>query len=56
MKLASQSQRVQIRHQQGIENNETCIHCHKGIAHKDVWKEMQQEIEQESEPDFDIQF
>jgi cytochrome c-type protein NapC len=56
MKLASQSQRVQTRHQQGIENNETCIDCHKGIAHKDVWKEMQQEKEQESEPDFDIQF
>ncbi len=55
MNSESQSQRAQTRHQQGIENNETCIDCHKGIAHKDVWKEMQQEKEQESAPDFDLQ-
>lgn len=56
MKAASQSQRARTRHEEAIKNKETCIDCHKGIAHKDVYKEMQKEKEQESAPDFDMQF
>lgn len=55
MKAASQSQRAQTRHKQGRADNQTCIDCHKGIAHKDVYKEMQKEKEQESAPDFSLE-
>jgi len=45
MKASSQSRRAQKRHKEGEQTNKTCIDCHKGIAHKNVWKEMQQEKE-----------
>ncbi|MDT8452867.1 MAG: NapC/NirT family cytochrome c [Gammaproteobacteria bacterium] len=54
MNLMAQSQRARTRHEQATENGETCIDCHKGIAHKDVYKEIQKEKEQEAEPDFGL--
>lgn len=54
MNLMAQSQRARTRHEQAPENGETCIDCHKGIAHKDVYKEIQKEKEQEAEPDFGL--
>ena len=53
MKASSQSQRAQKRHIEGDRDNKTCIDCHKGIAHRNVWKEMQQEKEKEEEADGD---
>jgi len=55
MKAASQSRRARTQHQEARENHQTCIECHKGIAHKDVYKEMEKEKEQETEPDFNLQ-
>lgn len=54
MDAMAQSQRARTRHAQAAEKGETCIDCHKGIAHKDVYKEMQKEKEQEAEPDFGL--
>ncbi len=54
MNLMAQSQRSRTRHQRAFDNNLTCIECHKGIAHKDVYKEIQKEKEQKSEPDFSL--
>jgi cytochrome c-type protein NapC len=54
MNLMAQSQRARTRHEQATENGETCIDCHKGIAHKDVSKEIQKEKEQAAEPDFGL--
>ncbi len=34
MELASQNQRAARAHQQGSQQGQTCINCHKGIAHK----------------------
>jgi len=55
MRSSLQSQRAQTRHKQAREENQTCIDCHKGIAHKDVSKEIEAEKEQESEPDFSLE-
>lgn len=41
MNLAEQEKRAQRFHKEAPENNETCIDCHQGIAHKlpDGWEE-----------------
>ena len=53
--LEAQSPRARKRHQQAIAENKTCIDCHQGIAHKDVYKAMLKKQEAESEPDFDME-
>lgn len=55
MNSEKQSKRAQTRHKQGVAEKLTCIDCHKGIAHRNVWKEMQEEKEQASEPDFGLE-
>jgi len=49
MNLSLQKQRAQTQHRDAEQNNETCIDCHKGIAHKPVHKALE---EQEQEEDF----
>lgn len=41
MDLAKQALRARRRHEEGIANKQTCIECHKGIAHKPVHKELE---------------
>ena len=48
MDFSLQKRRAQVQHRDAEKNNETCIDCHKGITHKDVHKEQ----EEESEEDF----
>lgn len=43
MDLAQQKPRARAQHQASIEANETCIDCHKGIAHKPVHEELEVE-------------
>ena len=50
MNSSLQKRRAQIQHRSAEKNNETCIDCHKGITHKAVHKEKDQE--EESEDDF----
>lgn len=40
MELDKQALRARRRHEEGIAKKETCIDCHKGIAHKPVHKEV----------------
>jgi nitrate/TMAO reductase-like tetraheme cytochrome c subunit len=51
MVLAEQRPRARGQHQSAVEEGETCIDCHKGIAHKDVSEELEQPTE-EGEQDF----
>ncbi len=48
MDFSLQKRRAQVLHRSAEKNNETCIDCHKGITHKAVHKEL----EEESEEDF----
>jgi len=41
MDLASQQPRARGQHESAILEGETCIDCHKGIAHKPVHKELE---------------
>lgn len=41
MNVAAQKQRAKKLHEQGQEKGETCIDCHKGIAHKAVHKQLE---------------
>ena len=43
MNLSLQKRRAQIQHQNAKLNNETCINCHKGIAHKAVHQNQEEE-------------
>jgi len=56
MDLASQSPRAAKRHQEAATEHKTCIDCHQGIAHKDVYKEMLKQQEAEEQPDFNVDF
>jgi len=47
MNPEKQTPRARKRHQEAREQGLTCIDCHKGIAHRNVWKEMQEEKEAE---------
>lgn len=51
MELAEQRRRAQVQHETAAEEGETCIDCHKGIAHKEV-KEDTEEPAEEGEQDF----
>ena len=39
MNLSLQKRRAQIQHRDAEQNNETCIDCHKGLTHKPVHQE-----------------
>ncbi|MCH9697285.1 MAG: NapC/NirT family cytochrome c [Gammaproteobacteria bacterium] len=48
MQLEQQKTRARAQHLAAIENNETCIDCHKGIAHKPIHKlQKQQAVDDE---------
>lgn len=42
MALTRQSRRAQAQHGSAAEEGETCIDCHKGIAHKPVHKQLEE--------------
>lgn len=54
MALDKQARRAMRSHKEGIANNETCIDCHKGLAHKPVHKERKKEGE--AETGFELEF
>lgn len=43
MALDSQKKRARVKHEEGDKNGQTCIDCHKGIAHKPVHEELEKE-------------
>ena len=45
--LSLQKPRSRGQHETADANGETCIDCHKGIAHKPIHKELEQEEEEE---------
>lgn len=47
MDFSLQKRRVQALHRDAEANNETCIDCHKGIAHKPVHTELGEEVNEE---------
>jgi cytochrome c-type protein NapC len=49
MQLNKQKTRARVQHLAAIENKETCIDCHKGIAHKPI---HQPQIHLQSDDDF----
>lgn len=42
MALAAQAPRARGQHEDAVKDGDTCIDCHKGIAHKPVHKELEQ--------------
>lgn len=46
MDLSLQKRRAQVQHREAELNNETCIDCHKGIAHKALQKKQVEENEE----------
>ena len=55
MDFTKQTQRARTQHQDSLKTGETCIDCHKGIAHKDISK-LEKKQEEEAHPqNFDIQ-
>ncbi|MCK5354279.1 MAG: NapC/NirT family cytochrome c [Methyloprofundus sp.] len=44
-----QKRRAQIQHRDAEKNGETCIDCHKGITHKPLHKELEEQDEGEGE-------
>ena len=55
MDLASQPSRARAQHKSAAAAGETCIDCHKGIAHKPVHQLLEKEKEDEDEGDFTIE-
>lgn len=47
MNFSLQKRRAQIQHRDAETNNETCIDCHKGITHKVLHEDLEQEEEGE---------
>lgn len=43
MDPSKQKKRSQVKHEEAREDNKTCIDCHKGIAHKPVHTELDEE-------------
>lgn len=52
--LALQKPRARGQHEDSITTGETCIDCHKGIAHKPVHEKLEAEKEEEFEDPFTI--
>ncbi|MFZ0694754.1 MAG: NapC/NirT family cytochrome c [Alphaproteobacteria bacterium] len=55
MDFSKQAPRARTQHQDSLKTGETCIDCHKGIAHKDVSKLEEKQEEQAHPQNFDIQ-
>ncbi|MGB8274023.1 MAG: NapC/NirT family cytochrome c [Alphaproteobacteria bacterium] len=53
MDFSKQAQRAHTQHEDSLKSGETCIDCHKGIAHKDVSKLLKKE--EPAPTNFDIQ-
>ena len=51
MAMANQKPRARAQHESADEEGETCIDCHKGIAHKPVHEQLEDEDDEE-EDDF----
>jgi cytochrome c-type protein NapC len=43
MDTAKQKDRSVVKHEGAVEDNKTCIDCHKGIAHKPVHQQLEQQ-------------
>ncbi len=55
MALANQSRRARNQHDSaivGVEDGDTCIDCHKGIAHKSVHLDLEEDADIEEEEDY----
>jgi cytochrome c-type protein NapC len=55
MDLAHQQPRARGMHQDAMKTGQTCIDCHKGIAHKDISKLEEKQKEQAQPQSFEIQ-
>ena len=55
MDLAKQSPRARGQHEDAAKEGETCIDCHKGIAHKPVHQLLEEKKEGEEDGGFTIQ-
>ena len=49
MDLVNQPTRARAQHESAEEEGETCIDCHKGLAHKPVHKELERTTEEEAD-------
>ena len=49
MALANQKPRARAQHESADEEGETCIDCHKGIAHKPVHEQLEDEDEEDDD-------
>ena len=49
MALTRQSRRARVQHDSAAEAGETCIDCHKGIAHKPVHEQLEENEEDSGE-------
>jgi nitrate/TMAO reductase-like tetraheme cytochrome c subunit len=47
MDLKAQTPRARAQHESSVEDGETCIDCHKGLAHKPVHEELESEEDDE---------
>lgn len=52
--LNLQKRRAKVQHEDAVTSGETCIDCHKGIAHKPIHKQLEEE--EDDEEGFDISF
>lgn len=53
--LDAQRTRARVQHEDAMTSGETCIDCHKGIAHKPIHKELEKSKEEEDGGGFMIQ-
>lgn len=54
MQLSEQRRRARKQHQIALEENKTCIDCHKGIAHKPVHKDA--DLKKDQKTDLSLEF
>ena len=52
MALDKQKRRARKQHENAVQDGETCIDCHKGIAHKAVHEDLEEDIDDEMEIKF----
>ncbi|NIR32308.1 MAG: hypothetical protein GWN84_24010 [Gammaproteobacteria bacterium] len=43
MNIAAQTKRAQVKHEEARDEGKTCIDCHKGLVHKPVHEELEEE-------------
>jgi len=57
MDFSKQRKRAAKQHQNAIKDNETCIECHKGIAHKPIHENLSEDSDNEdSEDELELDF